>query len=72
VAESRLANDPSERQKALNEAIHELPTQEREITEIRMSGHPTEEIAALKDIAPGTVRAALSHAYQKLRRTLGK
>jgi len=69
---SRLADSPGEQQQVLREAIQELPPQEREITEMRMSGHPTEEIAAAKGIAPGTVRAALSHAYQKLRRALAE
>ena len=66
----RLANSPSELSEAMTEAIHGLPAQEREIMLLRQSGHLTREIAEIKGLAPGTVRAVVSHAYEKLRRTL--
>ena len=54
----------------MTEAIHGLPAQEREIMLLRQSGHLTREIAEIKGLAPGTVRAVVSHAYEKLRRAL--
>lgn len=66
----RLANEPDELSDALREAIDGLPPQEREIMQLRLSGHTTKEIAQVKGLAPGTVRAALNHATGKLRRAL--
>ena len=51
----------------IREFIDALPIHEREIFEMRLSGHRTEEIATYKEVASGTVRSTLTRVYRKLR-----
>jgi len=66
----RLSGKTEGLREALMECLEGLPPRERQVTEMRFGGYGTADIAETLGLSAGTVRATLSHAYEKLRRLM--